>query len=76
MPEEVIEILAEIRDELKDDKPRIKFLSKKDVKKLLGYSDSTVGCIFRRKDFPSITLGKSYVVEENAFIEWCKQKRG
>lgn len=75
MSEEAIEILEEIRDELRVDKPRIRFFTRKDVMKLLGYSEATVGCIFRRKDFPSINLGKSHVVEENAFIEWCKEKR-
>jgi hypothetical protein len=75
MSQEAIEILEEIRDVLRVDKPRIKFLTRKDVRKLLGYSEATVGVLFRRKDFPSINLGKSYVVEENAFIEWCKEKR-
>ena len=75
MSEKLIEILEEIRDELREEKTRIKFLSRKDVMKLLGYSEFTVGCIFRRKDFPAITLGKSHVVEENAFLEWCSQRR-
>ena len=75
MLEEVIEILHEIRDELKKDKKQVKFLSRQELMKLLNYSEQTVTKLFRRDDFPSIKIGKNHYVEENALIEWCKQKR-
>lgn len=73
MPEEAIQILSEIRNEL--NRPRVKFLTRKDIMKMLKYSEATVSAMFRRADFPAIAIGKSYVVEESAFIKWCRQRR-
>lgn len=73
MPEEVMQMLTEIKNEL--NKPKIKFLKRKDIQKLLRYSEATITALFRREDFPAIVVGKAHVVEESAFIEWCKQRR-
>ena len=75
MSDEAILLLQEIRDELKTEKKKARFLTRKDIMKMLKYSEATVSNMFRRADFPSIKLGKSHVVEESALIDWCKQKR-
>ena len=75
MGEEVIKLLQEIREELKERKKSVKFLSRKDVMEMLNYSEATVTKMFRRSDFPSINLGKNHYVEENVLLEWCRQKR-
>ena len=75
MSEEAIKLLQEIRDELKIKKSEVKFLSRRDVMKMLNYSDATVTKMFRRSDFPSINIGKNHYVEESALIEWCRTKR-
>ena len=54
MGEEVIKLLQEIREELKERKKSVKFLSRKDVMEMLNYSEATVTKMFRRSDFPSI----------------------
>lgn len=75
MSDEAILLLQEIRDELKTEKKKARFLTRKDIMKMLKYSETTVTSMFKRADFPSITLGKTHVVEESALIEWCRQKR-
>lgn len=75
MVEEVIKLLQEIMEELKARKTGDKFLSRKDVMEMLNYSEATVTKMFRRSDFPSINLGKNHYAEENALLEWCRQKR-
>lgn len=75
MSDEVVLLLQEIRDELKLNKKDVRFLTRREVMEKLKYSEATITKMFRRVDFPSINLGKSHYVEENALIEWCKQKR-
>lgn len=75
MSDEAILLLQEIRDELKTEKKKARFLTRKDIMKMLKYSETTVTSMFKRADFPAITLGKTHVVEESALIEWCRQKR-
>lgn len=75
MSDEAILLLQEIRDELKAERKKVKFLTRKDIMNMLKYSEATVSNMFRRSDFPSIKLGKRHVVEESALIEWCRQKR-
>ena len=75
MQDEVVLLLQEIRDELKTDKNEVRLLTRKEVMNKLKYSEATVTKMFRRADFPSIKLGKIHYVEENALLEWCKEKR-
>lgn len=73
MSEDAMQMLIEIKNELS--KPKVKFLTRKDIQKLLKYSEATITALFRREDFPAIVVGKCHVVEESAFIDWCKERR-
>lgn len=47
----------------------------KDVQNFLGIGRNRAYDIFKRKDFPAILIGKKYVVEQNAFYSWLKERR-
>ena len=54
---------------------QIKFLSTKEVAKALGCSLPTARTIMMRADFPLVRVGKNFKVNEQAFIEWSKNRR-
>lgn len=54
---------------------QIKFLSTKEVAEALGCSLPTARSIMMRADFPLVRVGKNFKVNEQAFIEWSKNRR-
>jgi predicted DNA-binding transcriptional regulator AlpA len=50
------------------------FLNAKNISDVLGISLSKSYEIFRRDDFPCITLGKRSVISKEKFIEWTEQQ--
>ena len=56
-------------------KAQIKFLSTKEVAEALGCSLPTARSIMMRADFPLVRVGKNFKVNEQAFIEWSKNRR-
>ena len=53
----------------------IRFLDTKEVAAALNCSLPTARAIMMRADFPLIRVGKSFKVNEQAFIEWSKKRR-
>ena len=53
----------------------IKMLTVKDVQETLRIGRNKAYDIFAREDFPSITIGKRFVIEEEAFRKWLQEKR-
>ena len=53
----------------------IKMLTVEEVKDVLKIGRNRTYDIFAREDFPSITIGKKFVVEEEAFKKWLQEKR-
>ena len=53
----------------------IKFLEVVDFKKYLNFGNTTTYNMFHRKDFPGIKIGKTWMVMEDAFKEYCKYHR-
>lgn len=52
----------------------MEFYTRNDVARMLKCSLPTVAQIFGRPDFPALIFGKSYVVEKEAFREWCQRR--
>ncbi len=50
-------------------------LSVKEVQEDLGVGRNIAYKIFARKDFPAIRLGRSFVVDKEAYENWKKQRR-
>ena len=50
------------------------FLTPKDVAEMMNCSLVSARQLFRRKDFPSIRIGKNFKVMKSTFIKWCEQK--
>lgn len=48
------------------------FLETKDIRKTLKIGNQTCLELFRKKDFPSKKIGKSWLVMEDAFKEYFK----
>ena len=52
-----------------------KFLSTKDVMKILKIGNKACLELFHRKDFPSVKVGRSFKVLEDSFIEYFKTRQ-
>lgn len=50
----------------------IKFLEVIDFKNQLHFGNTTCYEMFHMKDFPGIKIGKTWMVMEDAFKEFCK----
>lgn len=53
----------------------VKFIGTKDVARIFGCSLPTARNIMLRADFPLVRVGKNYKVNQQAFLEWSKQRR-
>ena len=51
-------------------------LNMKEVGAYLGIGRDKTYELFRLEDFPSIQLGKTFVILEDDLIEWLKDHRG
>lgn len=51
-------------------------LNMKEVSMFLGIGRDKTYELFKQEDFPSIQLGKTYVILEDDLIEWLKDHRG
>ena len=52
-------------------------LSASDISQALGISKASCYSMFKRKDFPTIKIGKRCLVSRDRFIEWLeKNTRG
>ena len=51
------------------------FLSVSDVSSLIGISLGKAYELFHSEDFPSIRLGKRFVIAKTAFSEWMNKPR-
>lgn len=54
---------------------KIVTLTVQDVQKILKIGRNKAYEIFARADFPGVTIGKKFVVEEQAFKNWLQKKR-
>ena len=52
-----------------------RFLSTKDVMKILKIGNKACLELFHRKDFPSVKIGRAFKVSEDSFIEYFKTRR-
>ena len=51
-------------------------LSASDISQVLGISKASAYTMFKRKDFPTIKIGKRCIVSRDKFIDWlAKQER-
>lgn len=48
-------------------------LSADDLSKILGISKGTCYSMFKRKDFPTIKIGKRVLVSRDRFFEWLNK---
>lgn len=51
-----------------------KFLSVKDVAKIMGISLPTARKLFEKRDFPAIRAGRRILVSEEAFRQYMMQR--
>lgn len=49
-------------------------LTVQEVQAILKIGRNKVYEVFARADFPAICLGRRYVVDSEAFEQWCKQR--
>ena len=50
-----------------------KILSTKDVASILGMGINQTRELIKRKDFPKITIGKKWLIPEDALNDWINQ---
>ncbi len=48
-------------------------LDAKDISKFLGVSPTSCYSLFKRKDFPTIKIGKRSIVARDKFLMWLEQ---
>lgn len=53
----------------------INFLETKDIREALKIGNKTCLDLFHQEDFPSKKIGKSWLVMEEAFIEYFKNQK-
>lgn len=51
-------------------------MSVQDVIKSLGLGRNTVYSLIKRKDFPKIQIGRSYVIPKDKYVEWLNKNIG
>lgn len=42
---------------------------------MLGFSDKKIRALVKLKDFPSVKVGNSYLIEEDALRSWFTNKK-
>ena len=52
------------------------FLNAEDISEVLGIAISTTYELMKQKGFPSLKIGRRYVVERENFIEWVQKNSG
>ena len=52
------------------------FLNAEDISEALGIAISTTYELVKQKGFPSLKIGRRYVVERENFIEWVQKNSG
>lgn len=52
------------------------FLNAEDISEALGIAISTTYELMKQKGFPSLKIGRRYVVERVNFIEWVQKNSG
>lgn len=53
-----------------------RLLNMKEVRVYLGIGRDKTYELFKQEDFPSIQLGKSFVIFEDDLLEWLRDHRG
>ena len=51
-------------------------MSVKDIIDNLGLGRNTVYNLIKRKDFPKLQIGRSYVIPKDKYIEWLNKNIG
>lgn len=51
------------------------FYTTKDVRKILGIGNKTCLALFHRADFPCIKIGKSFLIDVEAFKKYISTRR-
>ena len=52
------------------------FLNAEDISEALGIAISTTYELIKQKGFPSLKIGRRYVVERENFIQWVQKNSG
>lgn len=52
------------------------FLNAEDISEALGIAISTTYELMKQKGFPSLKIGRRYVVERENFIDWVQKNSG
>ncbi len=52
------------------------FLNAEDISEVLGIAISTTYELMKQKGFPSLKIGRRYVVERENFIKWVQKNSG
>jgi len=52
------------------------FLNAEDISEALGIAISTTYELMKQKGFPSLKIGRRYVVERENFIQWVQKNSG
>lgn len=52
------------------------FLNAEDISEALGIAISTTYELMKQKGFPSLKIGRRYVVERENFIKWVQKNSG
>lgn len=53
----------------------MRFYTEEELQEVLQVSKRQAKALMRTSGFPSIRIGRSYRVEEEAFLDWMKQTR-
>lgn len=69
-----VKIGLEVQEKDNDNYLLPNMLSVTDIQKHLHISKETAYKLVKMKDFPKITIGKKYVIPEDAYLEWIKNK--
>lgn len=77
---ELVQTMKEIRDcllqlvNIQEKQDEISFISRKDIKSIFNFTDTTVEKMFNRADFPVIMIGE-HKVEKSALNKWFQERR-
>ena len=53
---------------------KTKYLTTKDVRSILGFSENKTYAIINRPDFPKMKIGRQYLIPEDKFYEYMDSK--
>lgn len=71
---EAINNLINVLQRLNTSSNEPKFLTAKDVSKILKINVNSATELMQNDDFPSLKIGR-LKVEEQAFLDWCRQNK-